>query len=53
MNRLQRGVFWVTDIENVEIIIISASCDTNSSFTESIPQEYLAKNGDEFNHCRV
>ena len=53
MNRLQRGVFWVTDIKNAEMIIISASCDTKGNFTESIPQEYLSKNGDEFNYRRV
>ena len=53
MNRLQRGVFWVTDIENAEMIIVCASCDTNGNFTESISQEYLSKNGDEFNHRRV
>ena len=53
MNRLQRGLLWVTDIENAEMIIVSATCDTNGVFTESISQEYLSKNGDEFNHRRV
>ena len=53
MNRLQRGLLWVTDIENAEMIIVSATCDTNGVFTESISQEYLSKNGAEFNHRRV
>ncbi len=53
MNELKRGVFWVTDIENAEIIIVSAACNTNGVFAEIIPQEYLSKNGDEFNHRRV
>ena len=53
MSKLQRGVFWVTDIENAEMIIVSAACDSNGNFTEEISQEYLSEKGNEFNHRRV
>ena len=53
MNPLRRGVFWVTDIDSPEMIILSAECDIQGNFlTQPVP-ELLADNGCEFNHKRV
>ena len=53
MSALKRGVFWVTDIENAELIIAAAECDTNGSFITPPASEMLANSGCEFNHKRV
>ncbi len=53
MNALHRGVFWVTDIDSAEMIIVSAKCDTDGNFIIQPDSELLADNGCEFNHKRV
>lgn len=53
MNPLQRGVFWVTDIDSPEMIIISAECDVQGNFLAQPAPEMLADNGCDFNHKRV
>ena len=53
MSALKRGVFWVTDIENAELIIAAAECDTEGRFITPPAPEMLADSGREFNHKRV
>ena len=53
MKPLQRGVFWVTDIDSAEMIIVSAECDTDGNFIIQPDSELLTDNSCEFNHKRV
>ena len=50
VSNLYRGIFWVKDIESLEIVVIKAECKYDGFFVEIPDSKLLSKSGKEFNH---
>ena len=56
-NRVFKGIFWITDLENVrnKPIYVQVSCDCCGTVLETyhIPEVWASKGGNELNHEKV
>lgn len=55
MTKLFRGVFWITDVENISgsELYFRIPCNENGMAIVDIPPEFSAKNAGNFNHKKL